>query len=133
MNKTNFFKKIAILLIVLLVTLLIPHNEVNAFTLTKEPTCVAMTYYDDIDSRGFAWQTATSVTETHLLVVKDEGQTVNWRNVVPILGSYTDFYDYRCHKAQVTDLEAGKYLYRVGGNGVYSEVGTFTVDDSTDG
>lgn len=133
MNKTNFFKKIAILLIVLLVTLLIPHNEVNAFTLTKEPTCVAMTYYDDIDSRGFAWQTATSVTETHLLVVKDEGQTVNWSNVVPILGSYTDFYDYRCHKAQVTDLEAGKYLYRVGGNGVYSEVGTFTVDDSTDG
>lgn len=132
MNKINIFKKISLFILVLLTILLLPSNRVDGFTLTTAPTAVAVTYYDDIDSRGFAWQTSKDITETHLLVVKDEGQTIDWNEVSPIEGTYTDFFDFRCHKAQVTDLAGGKYYYKVGGNNVYSDVGSFVIDEEND-
>ena len=134
MNR-NIFKKLSIFVLFLVAALfLVVNNDVNAASVGKTPTGISMTYYDDIDSRGFAWQTSKEITESNLLVVKDEGQTVDWNSVTPIKGKYEDFYDsgYRCHKAQVTDLTGGNYLYKVGGNGVYSEVGKFTIDDSND-
>lgn len=134
MNR-NIFKKISILVLFLVATLFLAINfNADAASVGKTPTGISVTYYDDIDSRGFAWQTSKEITESNLLVVKDEGQTVNWNSVTPIKGTYKDFYDsgYRCHKAQVTDLAAGNYLYKVGGNNVYSEVGKFTIDNSND-
>ena len=103
-----------------------------AYSIGTTPVGISVTYYDDIDSRGFAWNTSTSVTETHLLVAKNEGTEINWNNITPIEGTYNDLNGFRCHKAQVTDLSAGTYLYKVGGNGVYSEVGMFTIDASND-
>ena len=104
----------------------------SAYELTKTPVGISVTYFDDIDSRGFAWNTSTAVTETHLLVAKDEGKEVDWNSITPITGTFNDLNNFRCHKAQVTDLAAGNYLYKVGGNGVYSEVGKFTIDNSND-
>ena len=132
MNKMNIIKKISILVLCLCAFLLVPNSKVNAFTLSTKPTAISVTYYDDIDSRGFAWQTSKSVTETRLLYVKDNGQTVNWDDAIVVKGSYEDFNEFRCHKAHITDLDGGKYFYKVGGNGTYSSVGTFTIDDSND-
>ena len=134
MNR-NIFKKLSIFVLFLVATLFLAINfNADAASVGKTPTGISVTYYDDIDSRGFAWQTSKEITESKLLVVKDEGQTVNWNSVTPIKGTYKDFYDsgYRCHKAQVTDLAAGNYLYKVGGNNVYSEVGKFSIDNSND-
>ena len=132
MNKMNIIKKLSIFALCLFAFLLVPNTKVNAFTLGTTPTGISVTYYDDIDSRGFAWQTSKSVTETKLLYIKDEGQTINWNDAVVVTGSYTDFNNFRCHKAQVTDLAGGKYLYKVGGNGSFSAPGSFTIDDSND-
>ena len=130
MSKRSIFKKAFIALLVVFSVLLIPVTKANAFTLDVTPTGISVTYYDDIDSRGFAWQTSTNVTETKLLYIKDEGQTINWEDATVVTGSYVDFNDFRCHKAHVTDLAGGKYLYKVGGNGSYSTVGSFIIDDS---
>lgn len=130
----KFINKLSIfaLFFVTVFTLIVSNFNAFAYEITKTPAGISVTYYDDIDSRGFAWQTSTNVTESHLLVVKDEGQTVDWNSVTPIIGTYNDLNDYRCHKAHVTDLDGGNYLYKVGGNGVYSEVGKFTIDNSND-
>ena len=98
MNKINFFKrtyKLFILVLVAFITMLLPSSEVKAFSLTANPTGVCMTYYDDIDSRGFAWQTTQSVAETKLLLIKDDGTTPNWDNASVYMGDYVDFNEYR--------------------------------------
>ena len=135
MNKMNIIKKISILALCLFAFLLIPNAKVNAFTITAKPTGISVTYYDDIDSRGFAWQTSTSVTKSQLLYIKDEGQTIDWSKATIVEGSYLagqDLNGFRFHKAHVTDLDGGKYFYKVGSPNAYSEVGTFTIDDSND-
>ena len=131
--KNSFFKKISIFVFFLVaVFLLFNGNNINAYSISKNPVGIAVTYYYDIDSRGFAWQTSTDVTESNLLVVKDEGKEVNWDIVTPIKGKYDDLNGFRCHRAQITDLEAGSYLYKVGSTGNYSDVGKFVVDNSND-
>ena len=132
MNKINIFKKISILVLVLFTLLLIPNSKVKAFDLTATPTGISVTYYDDIDSRGFAWQTSTSVEESHLLVVKDMGNATSWDNATLYEGRYNDLNGFRCHRAHVCDLAPGKYYYKVGSPNAYSSVGSFTIDDSND-
>ena len=132
--KNNIYKKISLFVLFVATVLLLFTGNFNAsaYELGKTPVGISVTYYDDIDSRGFAWNTSTEVTETHLKVAKDEGKEVDWNAVTPITGKYDDLNGFRCHRAQVTDLAAGNYLYKVGGNGFYSEVGKFTIDDSND-
>ena len=135
MNRRNIINKISILVLCLFAFLLIPNAKVNAFTITEKPTGISVTYYDDIDSRGFAWQTSTSVTKSQLLYIKDEGQTIDWNKATIVEGSYLvgqDLNGFRSHKAHITDLAGGKYYYKVGSPNAYSEVGTFTIDDSND-
>lgn len=96
--------------------------------LTAQPTGVCMTYYNGINSRGFAWQTATTVTNGKLVVAKGQGDLADWANAVTVDSTYVDFNDYRCHKAHVTNLDAGKYSYKVGSDSAWSDIGTFTVD-----
>ena len=126
-------KRIKIILAVLCTALIlscsyIPTVSVKAFELTAYPTGICVTYYDGINSRGFAWQTATSVTESKLIVARGKGNNADWANAVTINGSYTDFKEYRMHKAQICNLEAGEYSYKVGSTNAMSDVGTFTVD-----
>ena len=133
MNRMNIIKKISIFALILFAFLLIPSAKVKAFTLTEKPTGISVTFYDDIDSRGFAWQTSTSVTKSQLLYIKDEGQAINWNDAIVVEGSHVgDLNGFRSHKAHVCDLAAGKYCYKVGSPNAYSEVGTFTIDDSND-
>lgn len=102
---------------------------VNAAPLSSiSPTGVCMTYYDGIDTRGFAWQTSTNVTETKLIVARGKGANADWANATEINGTYVDFEGYRCHKAHIENLEAGEYSYKVGSTGAFSDVGSFTVD-----
>ncbi|MBQ2713282.1 MAG: fibronectin type III domain-containing protein, partial [Clostridia bacterium] len=103
----------------------------TANALSTAPSAVCMSYYSDIYSRGFAWQTTTDISETKLMLVKDNGSTPDWQNAEVIEGTRKDFLNYRYHKAQVENLTPGaKYYYRVGGNGVYSDIGSFTVEQS---
>lgn len=131
MNKNRIFSKISIMVLFVLVALLTFTFKGNAATLGLEPTGICVSYYDDIDSRGFAWQTSKEATESKLIYIKDDGN-VDWNNATVIDGDYVDFQEYRCHKAEVVDLAGGNYLYKVGGNNVYSSVGKFTIDDSND-
>lgn len=87
-----------------------------------------MTFYDGIDSRGFAWQTSTVISESKLIVAKGKGANADWDNAVEVNGSFVDFEGYRCHKAHIENLEAGDYSYKVGATGAFSDIGTFTVD-----
>ena len=105
-----------------------------AYALNEQPTGVCMTFYSDIYSRGFAWQTSQAVTESKVLLVKDNGGEINWNNAQVINGTTKDFQGYRYHNAYIENLEPGaKYLYKVGGSGAYSDVGSFTVEkESTD-
>lgn len=129
MNKRNIFKKMFVFFAVLFATLLAFNTQANATTLSREPAGISMTYYDDIDSRGFAWQTTKEISETKLMYAK-EGSN-DW---ITVNGTYEDFAktEFRCHKAYVTDLAGGTYKYKVGGNGVYSPENTFVIDDQND-
>ena len=131
MNKNRLFIKLSSMFLFVVVALMALAFNVSAATLGLQPTGICVSYYDDIDSRGFAWQTSTEATESKLLYIKDDGN-VDWNNATVIDGDYVDFNEYRCHKAEVVDLAAGNYLYKVGGNNVYSEVGKFTIDDGND-
>ena len=131
MNKNRLIQKLSLLVLFVMVTLTAFAAKVSAATLGLEPTGICVSYYDDVDSRGFAWQTSTEATESKLLYITDDGN-VNWSNATVVDGTYVDFNGYRCHKAQVVDLAGGNYLYKVGGNDVYSSIGKFTIDDAND-
>lgn len=130
-------KNIFSLLIVLCLSLtfLLPVSAVySAEGLSSpNPTGICVSYYDGIDSRGFAWQTSTMVNDSLLVVARGKGANADWTNAVTVHGSYVDFNGYRCHKAHISDLEAGDYSYKVGSNGAFSDIGTFTVDLEKDG
>lgn len=133
MNRKNLFVKINLLLLLVLATLFLFNIDASAASLGLDPTAIMVTYYDDIDSRGFAWQTSTESTETKLLYLKDNGSNPDWSKATIVEGTHNkQLNGYLYHKAQVTDLEGGKYLYKVGGNDHYSTVGSFVIDDQND-
>ncbi len=127
----RFKISIIILTLALLVSTCLSFTAAAEPATGKQPTGVVMTYYDGIYSRGFAWQTDETVTESKLLLAKRSNGRADWGNAREIDGSFVDFQGYRCHKAQVTELEAGaEYSYKVGGDGVYSQEGSFKVEDN---
>ena len=101
---------------------------------TKMPQGLVTTFWNGPLSRGFAWQTDTSVTETKLWLLKgeydqDDGNTFV-QNGELTTGEYMDDASValRCHRLHVTGLESGAtYSYRLGGNGYYA-YGRFTTD-----
>ena len=109
------------------------------------PKGVAVSYYTDIYSRGFAWSTNDEVSDNSLFYVKaSEGQKkddVDWdsEEVVEVKATMkesTDVSDVTWHlfKAHVEDLEHGaKYFFRTGNNETgFSDVGSFTVEADSD-
>ena len=111
----------------------IPEYNPNA-----APRGIAVTYYDDIYSRGFAWSTDDTVSSSALYIIQKSGSmtadSVNWNSasrVNAIMVERTDVAGKKWHvyKAHVTGLTPGAtYFYKVGGAGGYSSVGTVQVE-----
>ncbi len=119
------------------------YSPVMTFTVaplagTPEPYNISVTMGEDpAVSRGFAWHTHPSVTESVVELVKAaEFTDFEADPVVRVEGSsstYTTYKDgtMRVHKATASSLEPGTdYVYRVGdGAGHVSEKGTFRTSD----
>ena len=108
----------------------------NAYVPTKMPQALMTTFWKGTNSRGFAWQTDSSVTETKLWILKgefDQDDALTFAATAAIDGesdvvqSATEPAPIRCHRVHVDGLEPGAtYSYRLGGNGFYA-YGRFTV------
>ena len=106
-----------------------------------QPKGIAVSYYEDIYSRGFAWSTNDRISSSALYIIKKYGNmteaNINWNNADKIAASVTARTDvnnnkWNIFKAHVTNLTPGAtYFYRVGSetNG-YSNVGTLKIEDS---
>ena len=106
----------------------------ESYVATAKPGAFLMTFADGPDTRGFAWHTDDTVTETDLRLVTGEhgaGEDALFAAAPRIDGTCVDCSEgpvkiYH-HKAQATGLTPGEtYSYRVGGAGEYL-YGTFTV------
>lgn len=105
------------------------------------PAGLAVTYYTDIYSRGFAWSTDNSVDSNALEYVKaTSGMTknnVDWSKATTVSASKTKSTDvdgvtWHLFKAHVKNLEKGAtYYFRAGDYDTgYSQIGSFTVEGS---
>ena len=106
-----------------------------------EPKGIAVTYYDGIYSRGFAWSTDDYISESFLYIIKKTGSmsadNIDWSNAKQIKASMverTDVDDKKWHvyKAHVLDLAPGAtYFYKVGSEtSGFSTVGTLDIEKS---
>lgn len=103
------------------------------------PKGIAVTYYDGIYSRGFAWSTDEHPSESYLYYVKaSSGMTkdnVDWSGATKKKASMVkrtdvDGKEWHVFKAHIRDLSKGKtYFYKVGNEKYgFSEVGTINVE-----
>ena len=133
-------------------------GDFSTHAATQEPFGLNMTYYTDIYSRGFAWFTDTTASETKLyLVQSDQGKDADFTNATLIEGTSLEV-EYNkdgnitakdgsltkkkgssndvtlnliSHKVHVENLEKGKaYSYKVGAEQGWS-YGAFIVDKDT--
>ena len=113
--------------------------DVSTYVPTKMPQGLVTTFWNGPLTRGFSWQTDTSITETKLWLLKgeydqDDGKTFADEGTC-FTGDYTDntAVPLRCHRLHVAGLENDcTYSYRLGGNGhyVYGRFRTQRVPDS---
>lgn len=103
--------------------------DYDHYKIEKSPRAVLMTFAQGADTRAFAWQTDTSVSESKVWLVKGATATdAAFDRATPFVGTSTRVTQptLNCHKVQVTGLEPGAtYAYRLGGGGRYA-YGSFT-------
>lgn len=108
-----------------------PTIDPVAYDVSAAPKSVLMTLADGADTRGFAWITDTSVSESKLWIAPTAAEL---DAATPIDGTYIDKTQsgktVRCHQARVTGLAPGAYASRVG-SAANSVTGTFTVKPAT--
>ena len=112
--------------------------DFSTYVPTKMPRGLVTTFWNGPLSRGFSWQTDTSVTETKLWLLKgeydqDDGNTFVSEGMF-FTGEYTAKNEpgMNCHRLHVENLESGMtYSYRLGGNGHYV-YGRFTTPQAED-
>ena len=97
--------------------------DVGAYRITPSPTAVMVTFANGPDSRGFSWQTDTSVTESEVRLVAGAASPADFETT-PLV--YTGTYvrvpdpDANSHKVVAKGLQPGTaYSYRLGGAGRY--------------
>ena len=103
--------------------------DVNAYVITPSPTAVMVTFANGPDSRGFSWQTDTSVTESEVRLVAGAASPADFETTPLVYtGSYVPVVDTgrgttplaNCHKVIIKNLQPGTtYSYRLGGGGHY--------------
>ena len=107
--------------------------DVRRYEVTAEPSAVMLNFARGADSRGFAWQTDVSVSESEVRLLRGGGTpdaaafdradlvfTGTCKRVGrPFLNR---------HKVFATGLAPGRYAYRLGGAGRYAR-GSFSVRD----
>lgn len=110
------------------------------YALSERPSGLNITYYSDIYSRGFAWQTEESIKDSELWILKGthgEADSDLFVSQGTFYNGTCETLSYAalkigCHKAQVEGLTPGEtYSYRVGGAGQYL-YGTFEVAKEND-
>ena len=127
--------------------------DYDNYGVSAQPSCVNMTYYSDIYSRGFSWLTDKDTEDTELyLVQSDKGEQADFSSAELIEGqSLLLNYDtsgnvtaeglekakgsgnaqaetIMSHKVHVEDLEKGKaYSYKLGSEAGYT-YGAFIVE-----
>ena len=133
--------------------------DYDTFAIGAAPAGFNMTYYSDIYSRGFAYLTDLTATETKLyLVQSDKGEQADFSNVTPIEGTSLEIevkkdgtftakdgsipskkgsgsnevdLNLISHKVHVENLEKGKaYSYKVGSEQGW-KYGAFLVEKET--
>ena len=119
------------------------HVDISTFVPTKLPQGLLTTFWSDACSRGFAWQTDVSVTETKLWLLKgeydqddgntfvEEGALTEGTCETKTIATDKEPEDTNVHRVHVENLEPdATYSYRLGGNGHYV-YGRFTVKGSS--
>lgn len=100
---------------------------------TAAPNSVMLTFHEGPDTRGFTWQTDTSVTASEVWLLKASGKGV--KDADEFTGKGTRYegtcqtvkspantssaYSSNLHKVTVAGLVDGTYSYRLGGAGKY--------------
>lgn len=103
------------------------------------PGAVAVTYYDNIYSRGFTWSTDGTINESALYIIQKSGNMseadVDWSQAEKINAAMTErtegiYVKWHIFKAHVSGLTPGAaYFYRVGNDiSGYSETGTLEIE-----
>jgi len=113
--------------------------DYTTYTVDTMPRSVLMTLHAGPLTRGFAWQTTTSVTAGHVWLL--EG-THGAADAAAFLAEGTRFTgtrstvsapDANCHRIAVTGLAYGKtYSYRLGAGDAHDVYGSFTVRPADD-
>ena len=100
----------------------------------KQPLAVTVSYYSDIRSRGVAWTTMDAANGVLEVVAAKSEEQIDWSKAQKIQASVkVEANNYYTYKAHVENLTEDTYFYRAvstdgGKNGLYSDVGSFTVD-----
>ena len=131
--------------------------DYDNYGVTSKPSCINMTYYSDIYSRGFSWLTDKDTEDTELyLVQSDKGEQADFSSADMKLGdslllnydakgnitaeglasakgsSNTKEETIMSHKVHVENLEKGKaYSYKIGSESGGYAYGAFVVEKET--
>ena len=90
--------------------------DVNAYAITPSPSAVMVTFANGPDSRGFSWQTDTSVTESEVRLVAGAASLADFETTPLVYtGSYVPVVDTNrgttplanCHKVIIKNLQPG--------------------------
>ena len=107
--------------------------DARSYEVTAEPSAVMLNFARGANSRGFAWQTDTSVSESEVRLVRGggtPGDDAFDRSDLVFTGTCKrvgrPFLNR--HKVFATGLAPGRYSYRLGGAGRYAR-GSFSVRD----
>ena len=103
----------------------------NVSSLTAEPYGLKLSYNPDIFSRGFAWSTVSSVTESQLYVVKsNKGENADFSSSQVISGTSSSHENVTTHKASISNLSPSTtYSYKVGSSSGWA-YGVFRTESS---
>lgn len=106
----------------------IKYDNYRQTVASGNPQAIMLSYYDGPDTRGFTWQTDTSVKQGGVSVLAGDysNDHAAFSNAVAVAATPSAHTSCVCYKASVSGLTEGVHTYRLGTAGHYA-YGTFTV------